>query len=137
MDETKLDYEIQYENGEIARQTSPFQIMTRDWNLDGDVYSRFGAWFEHLDSEGSFKHGFFWGPEDLVRGLIDSKDRSSTYYGDRIKAIPGIKIPPLNRLPSLEEHLQQSERRCMMQDLERNRKMNNSGIRYPGASWPK
>jgi len=137
LDETKLDYEIHYENGEIARQTSPFQLVTRDWNHDGDVYSKLGAWFEHLNSDGSFKHGFFWGPEDMVRGLIDSKDPSSTYYGDRIKAIPGIEIPPPARRPSLEDHLQSSERRRMMQDAERTRKMNALGIRHPGDPWAK
>ena len=46
IDTTHTDHEIHWKNGKVCKQESPFQVVTADWNCDGDVYSEFGAYFE-------------------------------------------------------------------------------------------
>lgn len=137
VDETKTDYEIHYANGNIAKQTSPFDTVTTDWNNDGDVYSMFGAWFGEVENDGKIHRSTFWSVEDLVQAAADALDPNASCMGQKIIAIPGIEIPPLEKRPSLEEKIRQSELRAMHQDAERNRKMDMLGIRPSNEPWAK
>lgn len=87
VDETKEDYEIRLKNGSVFRQSSPFQAVTRDWNWDGDVYTRFGAYFAY-DGGG----GEFFTPEDMVSLVVHDGAE-----------IPGITDP--FKRPSLDEQI--------------------------------
>ena len=135
IDENKTDYELHYKNGMIARQSSPFQEETRDWNHDDDVYTQFGAWFSCYDPDGSFSGGSFWTPEDLVRAAVDCSDPAKIRYGNQVIAVPGIEVPRPDQRPKLDTRIAQNERRAMAQDIERNRKMNALGIRPPNEPW--
>ena len=135
VDENKLDYELHYKSGKTAKQSSPFQHVTADWNHDGDVYTQFGAWFDHIGENGKFQGGEFWTPVEMVGALADAMDRSSRNYGDHVIAIPGIEIPPPDRRSTLDDQIIRSERRSEAQEIERNRKMNALGIRPPNEPW--
>ena len=89
INEAATDYEIHYENGFVAKQTSDFTTYTYDWNHDGDVYSMFGAWFES-------RHGGndFFTPEELVNALVDSVMGEDLGCNDRMEFIKGIDFPP-------------------------------------------
>ena len=74
IDTTRTDHEIHWKDGRICKQLTPFESVERDWNLDGDVYSEFGAMFEG-------KYGReWWTPHHLLSLMCD---------GEAI--IPGIK----------------------------------------------
>ena len=135
IDENKTDYELHYKNGMIAKQSSPFQEETRDWNHDDDVYSQFGAWFSHYAPDGSFSGGEFFTPVDLVQAAVDCLDPSEIRFGNQIIKVSGVEIPQPDKRPNLDERIAQNERRAMMQDIERNRKMDALGIRSPNEPW--
>ena len=136
IDENKTDYELHLKNGCIAKQDGPFHEATHDWNCDGDVYTQFGAVFQYYDKNGKTDGRCFWTPENLVRALIDAKEKPDSYLsGNDIVAIPGIEVPSRDKRPNLQDTLRASERRRMMQDIERNRKMAALGIRHPGEPW--
>ena len=75
IDTTRTDHEIHWKNGKICKQTTPFESEMRDWNLDGDEYELFGAYFEGL-----YGGGAHYTPENLLSLMLD---------GEAI--IPGIK----------------------------------------------
>jgi hypothetical protein len=135
VDEQKTDYEIHFKSGLIAYQSSPFQNETHDWNHDDDVYTQFGAWFEFRNEDGHFQGSQFWTPVDMVSELAEALNPDSRVYGDSVVAIPGIKIPPLEKRPTLEDQILRSERLAMAQDVERNQKMKSLGIRHPDEPW--
>ena len=69
VDETKTDYEIHWKSGVICRQTTPFELVTADWNNDNDVYSEFGANFE-----GKWGYGRAWyTPQNLLGLILDGE----------------------------------------------------------------
>lgn len=125
LDEYKTDYEIQFINGEVWQQCDRFKNVKADWNNDGDVYSRFGAWFETYDKKGQYRGREFFGVVDMVRVVVDKE-----------AVVPGLDIPPLKRV-TLEDNIIRSERRAEAQEIERNRKMAALGIRHPGEPWVK
>lgn len=88
LNEASIEYEIEYEDGFIAEQTSIFKNFTLDWNHDGDEYTLFGAWFKS-------RHGGeeFFTPEDLVRSLIDGVEGVEDGYNYRVVAVKGIELP--------------------------------------------
>ena len=135
INEYKTDYAIHYQNGMIAKQSTPFHVETRDWNHDGDVYPLFGAWFQCYDKDGSFSGGHFWTPESMVAVLIEAMDNTRTRYGNEVVSIPGITLPEPGKRPNLNDHIRRTEARSMAQDVERNRKMKALGIRQPGEPW--
>lgn len=110
VDENKTDYEIHYEDGTIAHQSSPFQAVTADWNCDGDRYAQFGAWF---DCDG---RGEFLTPESMVWQLLFKND-----YGPKVVSIPGIDIPEASKRPSLEKIISSGEQKASLREAERNR----------------
>ena len=59
-DETKEDYEIQFDDGDVLKQRGKFCRVTADWCNDGDTYEKFGAYFVS-----EFKEEFFT-PYQLV-----------------------------------------------------------------------
>lgn len=104
IDENKQDYEIHYKNGMIAKQCSPFENRTADWNNDGDIYTQFGAWFSCIDKNGESAGRDFWTPVDMVSVLVDAKKKPlSKIYGNEVIDIPDIKIPILDVKRSLED----------------------------------
>lgn len=131
MDENKSDYEIHYEDGGVDRQVTPFEAITNDWNNDGDVYTMFGAYFEH-DSTGWRQ---FMTPENMVMLLLDSRFNPHRVYGPRATEIPSIEIPDRDKRPKLEQTIQDSERRALKKEADRNRKMDALGIRPPNEPW--
>ena len=75
-DEAKTDYEIHWKNGNVSKQTSPFEMVNADWNDDDDVYSEFGANFE-----GKWAFGREWHtPQGLLSLVLDGEAE-----------VPGIK----------------------------------------------
>lgn len=46
IDTTRTDHKIKWKNGQICKQVTPFEVVTADWNCDGDIYPEFGANFE-------------------------------------------------------------------------------------------
>ena len=137
INEAKTDYEIYYRNGMIAKQSTPFQEETHDWNHDGDVYSQFGAWFNCFEKDGSPAGSSFWTPESMVHVLIDAMDDTKQHYGNEVLSIPGITLPERGKRPNLNDSIHRTEARSMAQDAERNRKMKMLGIRMPGEPWAK
>lgn len=137
VNEKKMDYELHYASGKVAKQNSPFTEETGDWNHDGDYYTLFGAWFRHEDEHGNFLGGEFWSVEQMVRAVIDAKDPDNRFYGDHIVDIPGIEIPSSKNTQTLDDHLRHTEQRAAAQEAERNRKMDMLGIRPPNESWPR
>lgn len=131
MDENKTDYEIHYADGSVDRQVTPFEAVTNDLNNDGDVYTMFGAYFEH-DSTGSRQ---FMTPESMAMLLIDSRFDPYRVNGPLATEIPGIEIPDRDKRPKLEQTIQDSERRALNKEAERNRKMDALGIRPPNEPW--
>lgn len=131
VDERKTDYEIRFRNGCVARQAETFHEVTADWNCDGDVYSQYGAFFDNFDSEGKRNGGTFWTPVEMVESLIRGREGEDN-GGYTVVDIPGIELPTRDKRPSLDEQVARSERQQLMQDIERNRKMNALGIRRPG-----
>lgn len=137
INEKKTDYEIIFGDGHKARQSSPFKDERADWNNDGDVYTQYGAWFDHVDENGRFKGGEFWTPEQMVRAVADAQEKER-FFAHEVVRIPGIVIPFPEKRPSLEQHLEhlaREERRKDAQSIERNRKMHALGIRQPGDPW--
>lgn len=131
IDENKKDYEIRYKDGSVDRQITPFEAVTNDWNNDGDVYTMFGAYFEH-DSTGWRQ---FMTPENMVMLLLDSRFDPHRVNGPLVTEIPGIEIPDRDKRPKLEQTIQDSERRALNKEAERNRKMDALGIRPPNEPW--
>ena len=75
IDITRTDHEIHWKNGKVSKQATPFEMITADWNCDGDVYPEFGASFE------SPYAGRDWHtPQGLLSLMLD---------GEAI--VPGIK----------------------------------------------
>ena len=136
VDENKTDYEIHYKNGMIARQISPFDYETNDWNHDGDIYTKFGAFFSCKDKKGNSCGVDFWSPEEMVRVVVDAKNTTlSRLNGNDVIDIPGIKIPDIRKHPPLDQQLRMTERRKEAMDIERNRKMKMLGVRPPNEPW--
>ena len=74
IDTTRTDHEIHWKDGRICKQLTPFEVVERDWNNDGDVYEEFGAMFEG-------KYGReWWTPYYLLSLMIDGE-----------ADVPGIK----------------------------------------------
>lgn len=135
LDENKTDYEIFFKSGMIAKQSSSFKEVTHDWNNDGDIYTKFGAWFDYFDKKGEKLGAEFLTPETMIRGLIDGKEMPDYRKEDHIIAISGIEIPKLKRKESLDERIYQSEKRREIMEIEKNRKMQALGIRHPNEPW--
>ena len=131
VDENKEDHEIRFSNGHVLRQSSPFQMVTADWNHDGDVYTQFGAWFRDSDTGRSE----FWAVVSLVRAAADLVREDYAPYGNHIVAVSGINVPLPKDRPPLEKRLRETEARALARDIERNRTMNFLGIRRPGEPW--
>lgn len=137
-DESRKDFEICFQSGQVLRQCSEFQHVTADWNCDGDVYTQFGANFKRFNSDGSARSGReFWTPGDLVAELIDGLYGDDWPKRDRVVSISGITVHPPQALSSLEEQIVRSERQQLAKDVEKNRKMNALGVCGPGEPWAK
>lgn len=134
VDENRTDYAVHFANGMVARQNSVFQIVVADWNHDQDVYPQYGAWFEYRDADGKFNGGEFFTPEDLVRFAADARDPHASSFGPRPLKVEGIEIPTVQR-NDLFDRIDQAEKRAMQQEAERNRKMDQLGIRRPNEPW--
>lgn len=138
INEKKTDYELHLKNGGIAKQDGPFRYVTHDWNCDGDVYTQFGAVFQYYDKNGKTDGRCFWTPEDMVRALIDARDKPDSYLsGGDVIAIPSVEIPARDKRPNLEDTLRVSERQAEAREIEKNIKMAALGIRHPGEPWAK
>lgn len=84
-DDQRSDWSIIQASGRELKQVTGFESIVRDWNNDGDVYERYGAFFESpLGRE-------FLTPEDMVQLVIDEK-----------AIIPGLPDP----LASVKEQAQ-------------------------------
>lgn len=137
-DETRTDFEVQFESGQVLRQSFPFEYMTADWNCDGDVYTQFGAYFVRYNKDGSARSGReFWTPDALVAELIDGLYGDDWPARDRVVSISGIAVYPPKARPFLDEQVALTEKQQLARDIERNRKMNALGIRRPGEPWVK
>lgn len=55
--------------GEVLKQITPFQSITKDWNNDNDVYELYGAFFDDQYT--------FYTAEDIV-GLIVNESAKVT-----------------------------------------------------------
>lgn len=75
IDTTHTDHEIHWNSGIICKQTTPFQIITADWNCDGDVYPEFGAYFES-----KYVGREWWIPQNLLSLILEGE-----------ATVPGIK----------------------------------------------
>lgn len=75
IDTTRTDHEIHWKNGQVCKQTSPFQDLTADFNNDGDVYTEFGCWFES-----KFAGRDWWTPQNLLDLVLECE-----------AIVPGIK----------------------------------------------
>ena len=74
IDTNRTDHEIHWKDGRVCKQLTPFEIVERDWNNDGDIYEEFGAMFEG-------KYGReWWTPYHLLSLMIDGE-----------ADVPGIK----------------------------------------------
>ena len=129
IDEKRQDYALVYGNGFVAKQTTPFQSVTADWNNDGDVYTQFGAWFQS-----PFGGNTFYTPEEMVQAAADSLAKER-FYSNEVKEVRGVTIPLPEHRPRLEDRIRQTENRVMQQETERNRKMDALGVRRPGEPW--
>ena len=89
INEASTDYEIHYENGYIAKQTSEFKTFTYDWNHDGDVYPMFGAFFSSRLGGSDF-----FTPHELIDVLVGSHTGEDYDYNTRMIFITGIELPP-------------------------------------------
>lgn len=69
IDTTRSDYEIQWKNGTVCKQISPFEAVEADWNCDGDVYTEIGANFESKYGAGRD----WYTPLELIRLVIDGE----------------------------------------------------------------
>ena len=118
VDENKLDYIIQYNDGTTLKQTSGFEFQTEDWNHDGDIYTQYGAWFNEIKSDGKLGHGEFWTPEAMVRAVIDAAEPDRPKYGNQVKSISGIVLPVKEKHRSLDEQIQLSNQRTTNKDKE-------------------
>lgn len=47
LNEKKEDHEILFPNGTLAKQLTPFNSITEDWDMDGRPFARLGAWFDY------------------------------------------------------------------------------------------
>lgn len=143
VDENKKDYELHLKNGEVMKQSTEFHFSTHDWNNDGDIYTQFGAFFVHTDEQGGHNGGVFWTPEDMVFAIVEAYEKEKDgrrIFDHEVVKIPGLEIPPLDKRPTLEDHirdLERGERRKEAQEIERNRKMHQLGIRGPDEPWAK
>lgn len=131
IDENRTDYEIHYADSSTDRQITPFEAVTNDWNNDGDVYTMFGAYFEH-DSTGWRQ---FMTPASMVMLLLDSRFDPHRVSGLLVTDIPGIEIPDRDKRPKLEQTIQDSERRALNKEAECNRKMDALGSCPPNKPW--
>ena len=137
-DESRTDFEVRFESGQILRQCGAFEWVTADWNCDGDVYDQFGANFVRYDKDGTARSGReFWTPDDLVAELIDGLYGDDWPKRDRVISISGITVQPPKVLSPLSVQIACSEKRQMTQEIERNRKMNTLGVRESGEPWAK
>lgn len=131
IDEKRQDYEIEYGNGTVAYQKTPFHEVTGDWNNDGDVYTLFGAFFE-IPGE---NRGIFFSPEDMVSAMVEALDRTRKPYGNEVVKVKDVEIPRAAHKVSLDEQIRQHEQRAANQEADRNRKMDAFGIRRPDEPW--
>lgn len=136
IDEKKTDYEIRFDHGQVYKQADKFQWVTADWNCDGDVYDKFGAYFDVWDKNGEpGSSRVFLTPQEMVSELVEG------LYGDHyprdnyVVSISGISVPALDKKPSLHEQVARTELQRLHQDIECNRKMKALGIRGPGEPW--
>ncbi len=130
IDATRQDYALVYGDDTVAKQISSFQEVTADWNNDGDVYTRFGAWFESPGYGGSS----FMTPEEMVRAVLDGQEKTH-FYDNEVKTVQGIEIPPPKRGSAIDDKIFDSERRAANRDADRNRRMAALGIRPPNEPW--
>ncbi len=125
IDESKLDYAVEYGNGFISKQMSPFQHVTGDWNHDGDVYEQYGAWFQS-----EYGGNSFFTPEDLVRiAADDALEPDRRIGGNEARRVHGVVHPMTQDREPLDRKIADSERRAANQEADRNRRMNELGIR--------
>ena len=75
IDTTRTDHEIRWKRGFVAKQVTPFGVVTRDWNNDGDVYSEFGAYFQS-----PYGGNVWYTPQGLLSLILDNE-----------AMVPGIK----------------------------------------------
>lgn len=68
VDERKTDYVIKWKNGTVSKQLSRFADVFKDWNNDGEVYCKFGAYFEGL-----YGGEDFISPQQMVNLMLDNK----------------------------------------------------------------
>ena len=130
LDETKTDYELHFANGFIAKQTSPFEEITADWNCDGDRYTQFGAWFQS-----PFGGSTFWTPVQMISELLEGREEGRGPSSERLIAIPGIQLLERRQQKTLDSTISQSEKRAFHKEIERDRKMSQLGIRPPNEPW--
>lgn len=135
-DESRTDFEVRFESGQVLRQCGSFEHVTADWNCDGDIYTVFGANFVRYNQDGSARSGReFWTPDDLVAELIDGLYGDDWPKRDRVVSISGITVHPPKARVSLEEQMARSEQQQLVQDIDRNKTMNSLGVRDPGEPW--
>ena len=134
VDENKVDHTIYFSNGSIARQVGGFLNFKSDWNNDGDVCEKFGAWFELANAEGTFSGGNFFTPEELVRFALDARDPAAAKNNPYVTKVTGIELPG-RQVPLLEDTLRQTEARAFHREVERNKKMKALGIRPSNEPW--
>ena len=59
--------------GEVYQQTCPFQLLERDWNDDGDVYSQRIAGFQKVSNVNPFASSYFYLSENDFNDLKFTK----------------------------------------------------------------
>ena len=133
VDETKLDYEVHFGNGRIAKQNGPFEYHTADWNCDDDIYTQFGAWFQFVDVDGKFNGGEFFTPEDLVSFAISAAGIERS--GPKVLCVKGLEWPEKQSRCSLDERILRSDQRAANIEADRNRRMDALGIRPSNEPW--
>ena len=68
IDATRTDHEIHWKNGKVCKQLTPFEVVTADWNYDGDIYSEFGCYFES-----PYAGGNWYTPQELLSLMLDGE----------------------------------------------------------------
>lgn len=106
IDTKKTDYEIHFPDGEIYKQNTPFESRTMDWNYDGDVYEKFGAFF-YIEM---FGRSEFFSPEEMISLCV--------HHGCKI---PGLMTKEeMNRKASLADKISEIQKSKIKND-ERNK----------------
>ena len=68
-DTSRSDHEINWKDGKVCKQLTPFQAVTADWNCDGDVYTETGAHFESQYGAGRD----WYTPLELLSLMLEGK----------------------------------------------------------------